>query len=150
MTELVFLILCLGVVTALAMRQAPLWAWAIAAAVATYLWQSGLVAGEYQGLQFGLLSLIAWIPALILALLSVPSLRRTLLVEPAFAIVKKILPKVSDTEQEALDAGTIGFDAELFSGTPDWEKLRAVPPIVLSAEERAFLSRGARSSPFCG
>ncbi len=139
MTELVFLILCLGVATTLAMRHAPLWAWALAAAVATYLWQSGLVAGEYNGLQLGVLSLIAWIPGLILALLSVPSLRRTLLVEPAFGIVKKILPKVSDTEQEALDAGTIGFDAELFSGTPDWEKLRAVPPIVLSAEERAFL-----------
>ncbi len=139
MTELVFLILCLGVATTLAMRHAPLWAWALAAAVATYLWQSGLVAGEYHGLQLGVLSLIAWIPGLILALLSVPSLRRTLLVEPAFGIVKKILPKVSDTEQEALDAGTIGFDAELFSGTPDWEKLRAVPPIVLSAEERAFL-----------
>ena len=39
---------------------------------------------------------------------------------------------MSATEQEALEAGTIGFDAELFSGQPDWEKLRAVPPITLT------------------
>ncbi len=71
--------------------------------------------------------------------MAMPALRRMLLVEPAFAMVKKILPKVSDTEQQALDAGTIGFDAELFSGQPDWEKLRAVPPIVLTPEEKAFL-----------
>ncbi len=76
---------------------------------------------------------------MVLAALSVPSLRRRFVVEPTFRMVKGILPKVSDTEQQALDAGTVGFDAELFSGTPDWMKLRAVPPIVLSSEERAFL-----------
>ena len=126
-------------VTALAMRRAPMWLWAIAAVVATYLWQSGLVEGQHDGPELGLLSLIGWIPALLAVLMAIPAVRRMLLVEPAFAMVKKILPKVSDTEQEALDAGTIGFDAELFSGDPDWEKLRAVPPIVLTPEEKAFI-----------
>ena len=139
MAELVFLLLCFCVMAALAIRHAPLWLWAVVSGIATYLWQSGIVHGNYQGLEFGFFPVLAWIPTLILALLSVPSVRRVLLVEPAFAMVRKILPKVSDTEQEALDAGTIGFDAELFSGSPDWEKLRAVPPIVLSAEEKAFL-----------
>jgi acyl-CoA dehydrogenase len=60
-------------------------------------------------------------------------------VEPVFRVIKQALPKVSDTEREALDAGTIGFDAELFSGTPDWGRLRSVPPIVLTSEEQAFL-----------
>ena len=79
-----------------------------------------------------------------LAGLSIPPLRRAALIEPIFRKVKGILPKVSATEQEALDAGTIGFDAELFSGTPDWEKLRAVPPITLTAEEKAFLDGPTR------
>jgi acyl-CoA dehydrogenase len=61
------------------------------------------------------------------------------LIGPVYHKIKGILPKVSATEQEALNAGTIGFDAELFSGQPDWEKLRAVPPITLSEEEKAFL-----------
>jgi acyl-CoA dehydrogenase len=65
--------------------------------------------------------------------------RRAALVEPIFRGIKSVLPKVSATEQEALDAGTIGFDAELFSGTPDWQKLRDVPPITLSEAEKAFL-----------
>jgi acyl-CoA dehydrogenase len=59
--------------------------------------------------------------------------------EPVFRTIKGVLPKVSATEQEALDAGTVGFDAELFSGTPDWQKLRDVPPITLTEEEKAFL-----------
>ena len=139
MAVLIFLGLCLAVVTALAMRRAPMWLWAIAAVVATYLWQSGLVEGRHDGSQLGLLSLLGWIPALLGVLMAIPAVRRMLLVEPAFAMVKKILPKVSDTEQEALDAGTIGFDAELFSGQPDWEKLRAIPPIVLTPEEKAFI-----------
>ncbi len=139
MAELVFLSLCFAVVVTLAMRNAPMWLWALAAVAATYLWQSGLVEGQHHGLQLGLWSLLGWIPALIAVLMAVPSARRMLLVEPAFTMVRKILPKVSDTEQEALDAGTIGFDAELFSGRPDWEKLRAVPPIVLTPEEKAFI-----------
>jgi acyl-CoA dehydrogenase len=87
----------------------------------------------------GALGLFAWLPILILAALSVPAIRRRLLIEPAFALLKGVLPKISETEREALDAGTVGFDAEIFSGEPDWEKLRAVPPIVLTKEEQAFL-----------
>ena len=49
------------------------------------------------------------------------------------------MPSISETEREALEAGTVGWDAELFSGTPDWAKLRRVSPITLTAEERAFL-----------
>ena len=77
MAELVFVFLCFCAVTALAMRRAPLWLWAVATVVATYLWQSGLIHGQHEGLSFGLFAIIAWIPALALSLLSVPSLRRT-------------------------------------------------------------------------
>ena len=72
-------------------------------------------------------------------MLSIPSVRRSLIIAPVFAQIRKILPKVSDTEAQALEAGTVGFDAELFSGTPDWDKLKSIPPIELSAEEQDFL-----------
>jgi len=139
MVELLYIGLCLAGVFALAMRRAPLWLWAVAAALALLAWQWGPLFGSQGEADFGLGSLLAWLPVLALALLSVPSLRRQWVVAPAFSAIKKILPKVSETEQQALDAGTVGFDAELFSGTPDYGKLRDVPPIRLSDEEKAFL-----------
>jgi acyl-CoA dehydrogenase len=139
MTELLFVFLCIVAVFALAAQRAPLWLWAGTAGLATFLWQSGLVQGGYHTPSFGVLAILAWFPALLLALLSVPGIRRAMLVEPAYHAIRKALPKVSDTEQQALEAGTRGFDAEFFSGRPDWTKLRAVPPIHLTAEEQAFL-----------
>ena len=50
-----------------------------------------------------------------------------------------IMPEMSKTEQEAIDAGTTWFEAELFRGTPDWKKLHNYPKPRLSAEEQAFL-----------
>ena len=55
------------------------------------------------------------------------------------AIYRRILPDMSQTEKEAIDAGTVWWDADLFSGKPDWDKLLAVPEPRLSAEEQAFL-----------
>ena len=139
MAEPVFFLLCLIAVFALAMQRAPLWLWAVALASATLVWQTEMLHGEFDEPDFTLLQLLAWVPVVVLAGLSIPPLRRVALIEPIFRKIKGILPRVSATEQEALNAGTIGFDAELFSGTPDWEKLRAVPAITLTAEEKAFL-----------
>jgi acyl-CoA dehydrogenase len=139
MAEFVFLVLCLAGAFALAMHRAPLWAWAAALGAATLVCQTGLLEGNLDEPSFAVLGLLAWVPVVILAGLAIPAVRRAALIEPLFRTIKGVLPKVSATEQEALDAGTIGFDAELFSGTPDWQKLRDVPPITLSQEERAFL-----------
>ena len=139
MAEFVFLVLCMAGVFVLAMHRAPLWAWAAALAGATVIWQTGLLHGDFEEPTFGVLGLLAWVPVAILAGMAIPAVRRAALIEPVFRTIKGVLPKVSATEQEALDAGTIGFDAELFSGTPDWQKLRDVPPITLTEEERAFL-----------
>ncbi len=54
-------------------------------------------------------------------------MRRALLSDPLLAWFRKALPQVSQTEQEALDAGTVWWDGELFSGKPDWNKLLAYP-----------------------
>jgi acyl-CoA dehydrogenase len=139
MSILIGLAVCLAVVIALGMNRAPLIAWAIAAAGYVLAAQTGVFAGNPGAPQFSVLAVLAWVPVIGLALLSVPGLRTSLLVKPVFSKVRSILPRVSETEQAALDAGTVGFDAELFSGTPDWEKLRAIPGIVLSQEEQAFL-----------
>lgn len=123
----------------LGMRRASLWQWAVALGLATWAWQAGVFHGTNAAPEASLLRYMAWLAVASLALLSIPAIRRRAIIEPAFSLVRTILPKVSDTEQQALDAGTVGFDAELFSGTPDWLKLRSVPPVVLSPEERAFL-----------
>src|SRR5262245_7565887 len=52
---------------------------------------------------------------------------------------RKTLPPLSRTEKEALESGTIGWDGELMSGHPDWNKLFALKKPALTAEEQAFL-----------
>lgn len=82
---------------------------------------------------------LALLPGLIISALAVPVIRRIAIVRPAFRFVKKLLPRVSPTEQEALDAGTVGWDAELFSGRPDWITLFKIRKPTLTADEKAFL-----------
>ena len=70
---------------------------------------------------------------------AVPSLRRTLVSDRLLKWFRTVLPQVSRTEQEALDAGTVWWDAELFSGKPSWSKLLATPQPQLTPEEQAFV-----------
>ncbi|MGE3712191.1 MAG: acyl-CoA dehydrogenase, partial [Hyphomicrobiaceae bacterium] len=135
MAELIFLIICIAGAYWLAMNRAPLWWWAAGLGAVTLLLQTSLYRGIWEAPGLSLL----WLPAIVLALLSVPAIRKAVLIAPVFGTVKRMLPRVSDTEAQALEAGTVGFDAQLFSGTPDWEVLRAVPPVSLTAEEQAFL-----------
>jgi acyl-CoA dehydrogenase len=98
-----------------------------------------MFAGTLHLPSFGTLALIGWLPAIVIGAISWRPIRRVVVTQPAFGMVKRILPPVSKTEQEAIDAGTLGFDAELFSGRPDWSKLRAVDPIILTDAEQRFL-----------
>lgn len=77
--------------------------------------------------------------AVILLMLCIIPLRRRLISDSLFNWFRKALPSLSTTEQEALDAGTVWWDAEIFSGDPDWSKLLNSPKPVLSEEEQAFL-----------
>src|SRR5262245_33010751 len=139
MAAFIFLLVLIAGAIALGMARATILQWAVSLGAAIFAWQAGFFHGVFHTPAPGFWGLLAWLPVAALAALSVPGLRRKFVVEPVFRMIKGVLPKVSDTEQQALDAGTVGFDAELFSGTPDWLKPRAVPPIVLSSEERAFL-----------
>ena len=66
-------------------------------------------------------------------------LRREKVTRPALDIYRKMLPSMSDTEREALEAGNIWWDGQLFSGMPDWDRLMSFPAPKLSDEEQAFL-----------
>ncbi|HSS05971.1 MAG TPA: acyl-CoA dehydrogenase family protein, partial [Rhodanobacteraceae bacterium] len=83
------------------------------------------------------------IPLVLFAIVAVPlnltEFRRQKLSAPLLAIFQKVTPKLSNTEQIALEAGTVGFEGELFAGKPDWSKLLAEPRPELSVEEQAFL-----------
>jgi len=77
--------------------------------------------------------------AVVAAILNISYFRRILFTNHVLAVYRRILPDMSQTEKEAIDAGTVWWDADLFSGKPDWDKLLAVPTPKLSAEEQAFL-----------
>ncbi|MEM6587028.1 MAG: acyl-CoA dehydrogenase [Pseudomonadota bacterium] len=138
MTILLSLILITAGLMALAMNRAPLIVWSGFAALVALIATSGAMAGAFNLPGFGFGTAMAFLPAIILAGLSFSPLRKAVLTKPVFGVVKRILPPVSPTEKEALDAGTVGWDAELFSGQPDWDKLHAILPAEISDEERAF------------
>ncbi len=77
--------------------------------------------------------------ALIALTLMVRPLRIALISRPFLRTYLRALPSMSATERDALEAGTVWWDGELFSGQPDWRRLAAMPAPRLSAEEQAFL-----------
>lgn len=67
------------------------------------------------------------------------SIRRRIISAPLLAVYRRRLPPLSDTEREALEAGTVWWDAALFSGRPDWQAFLAEPKPTLQEKEQAFL-----------
>ena len=77
--------------------------------------------------------------ALVAAPIAIAPLRRRLIARPLLRIFRKVMPPMSQTERDALEAGTVGWDGELFSGRPAWSELIALPCARLTAEEQHFL-----------
>ncbi|MFV8632775.1 acyl-CoA dehydrogenase [Ralstonia pseudosolanacearum] len=125
-------LLCIGAL-GLASMEAPALAWL----AGTAAW---LAAGAWLGLAgtvaTAVLAVVLVLPALLLTL---KPLRRALVTRPVLATFRAILPEMSQTERDAIEAGTVWWDAELFSGRPDWKRLRAAPAPQLTPEEQAFL-----------
>ena len=130
MTTLFWILVSAVAALALAMRRSGALAWAAGAAAVT-------VAAALGGAAGWLVLLLALATAAAVAL-NVEPLRRQVS-DRLFAWFRTALPQVSQTEQEALDAGTVWWDGELFSGRPDWRRLLATPRPTLTPEERAFL-----------
>jgi acyl-CoA dehydrogenase len=125
-------LLLIGAVLVLAYQRLPLWAFSI---TFTLLFGAYAIFGTaplwWQGF---LLLLLA-----VLWLFNLRPLRRALISRPFLKTYLRLLPTMSATERDALEAGGVWWDAELFTGKPDWDKLLKTPPARLTAEEQAFL-----------
>ncbi|ORM65681.1 acyl-CoA dehydrogenase [Pantoea rodasii] len=77
--------------------------------------------------------------AIILLPFNLPAMRRSMFSKPALHSFQKVMPPMSRTEKEAIDAGTTWWEGDLFRGKPDWQKLHSYPQPRLTEEEQAFL-----------
>ena len=126
------LVLVLGTAYLAHLRTAPL---TFFGALAVYLLLMGGLGHAPAGLM-----LILWLLLLAATLpLALPEQRRKLFSAPMFAWFRRVLPPMSDTERDAIEAGTVWWDGELFSGRPNWDTLLAYPKAKLSEEEQAFI-----------
>ena len=117
----------------LAYHRASAWMWAAALGILLVL------ASQFAHLPAPVMTSL-WIVFGLVTILTVPTaIRRNVIGKPLLGLFRRILPQVSQTEQEALDAGTVWWDGDLFSGNPDWNKLLAFPRPALTAEEKAFV-----------
>jgi len=82
--------------------------------------------------------LILWLLFGVMALPNLTEFRREKITRPLLEIYRTMLPSMSDTEREALEAGSVWWDGELFSGMPDWNSLMSYPAPALSDQEQAF------------
>jgi len=111
----------------------PYWAWVAPLAVGFVAWGA---TGPALPFLFSLCLLVFAVLAVVFGL---APLRQQIVSARLMEIMSGILPRISDTERMALEAGTIWWDGDLFSGRPDWNKLAAFQPTPLSREEAAFL-----------
>ncbi len=87
-----------------------------------------------------------WILFLLAAVIfNFPSVRLKFFIPRILKVFRSLLPSMSDTEREALEAGDVWWEGELFRGQPDWKKLLALPKPSLSAEEQAFMDNQVES-----
>ncbi|WP_447838326.1 acyl-CoA dehydrogenase FadE [Aeromonas salmonicida] len=129
MTTTLTLLGVILVIGAMAYRRASLFTSTLATAAA-------LVAGTL----YGNVPLLVWaLFAMVAIPLNLVDFRRNQLTKPLFKIYKSIMPEMSRTEKEAIEAGTTWWEADLFAGNPNWKKLHAIPVSVLSTEEQAFM-----------
>ncbi len=83
--------------------------------------------------------LLLWLAFSAMVVPNFVEVRREKITRPLLDVYRKMIPSMSDTEREALEAGNVWWDGELFSGMPDWDRLMAFPAPKLSEEEQAFL-----------
>jgi len=86
-----------------------------------------------------LLLIVAWLVSAVMVAFTFTALRRAMISDRLLPLLRRAMPAMSQTEREALEAGTVWWDAELFSGRPAWRKLLDTPPPRLTADEQAFI-----------
>jgi acyl-CoA dehydrogenase len=119
-------------VLVLAYKRLPLLVFSI---TFTVLFIAYFVLGDPAGLWKGLLLLML----VVMWLFNLRPLRKALISRPFLKTYLRMLPTMSSTEREALEAGSVWWDGELFTGKPNWDKLLNTRPAQLTAEEQAFM-----------
>ncbi|HED14099.1 MAG TPA: acyl-CoA dehydrogenase [Gammaproteobacteria bacterium] len=121
-----------GVLLILARYRLTVWQWSVGLTVL-------VIFSGWTGIFADSLMVILWLLLTVgLLFLHADSLRMRLW-RTVFTRLQQVLPGLSKTEQEAIDAGTVWWDAELFSGAPEWSRLLSVPAPDLTEEETLFL-----------
>ena len=128
----VFTLVFIGAVVLMAYKRLPLIAFTL---VFTVL----LTAYTFVPPAYGVWKGFLWLMLAALWLFNVRPLRKALITRPFMKAYMRMLPSMSQTEKEALEAGTVWWDGELFSGKPRFEKLLASKAPQLTAEEQAFI-----------
>lgn len=123
----------IGISLWLVSKQASIAVWAISFSLLTALYIKFGAPGLFAD------SLLCFI-AMGLIVGVIRPLRRSLLSNHIFKVMSKAMPSMSLTEREALEAGTVSWEGDLFSGSPDFNKLMAAPTVDLTKEEQAFLN----------
>jgi acyl-CoA dehydrogenase len=127
-----FTLLFIGAVIFMAYKRFPLIAFTV---VFTLLLAGYTAVAPPAGVWKGFL----WVLLAALWLFNIRPLRKALISRPFMKTYMRLLPTMSQTEKEALEAGTVWWDGELFTGKPQFEKLLAARPPQLTPEEQAFL-----------
>ncbi|GAA5188530.1 acyl-CoA dehydrogenase [Ferrimonas gelatinilytica] len=81
----------------------------------------------------------------VIVIFAVKDIRRQVIAKPAYDFMKRVLPPLSQTEREAMEAGNVWWDGELFRGAPDWNQLHSFPANSLTADEQAFLDNQVKT-----
>ena len=132
MLSLVWFVLLLGVALFVAYRRFTLLQASLALTALTLAYTLWGQAGPVW-------KAIVWLPVLGLWLLNISPLRQTFITRPFLRTYRRLLPSMSTTEKEALEAGTVWWEGQLFTGAPAWDQLMSSRAPRLSAEEQAFL-----------
>ncbi|MBS1269932.1 MAG: Acyl-coenzyme A dehydrogenase [Gammaproteobacteria bacterium] len=132
MSWIVSLILLFAGLTATTRLRLSLLTW-------TVIFGAGLLLLSVTGLLPALLALIVWPLFIVMALFNFTTLRQKYLSTPMLQYMQKVLPPISETERQAIEAGTTWWEADLFQGNPNYEKLLSVPEPGLSGEEQAYM-----------
>ncbi|WP_432239627.1 acyl-CoA dehydrogenase [Herbaspirillum robiniae] len=130
---ILWLVILVAGCLALMMARVNAWTWLLAEAV--WIWLGGPLAGVELPVMV-LLAILLFTPTILVA---VKSIRQSLISRPALDMFRKIMPGMSSTERDAIEAGTVWWDAELFSGKPDWRRLFEISPPRLTPEEQSFM-----------
>jgi len=113
--------------------RASLLIWTIALGIMMLLFH------QYSNAGAASLSALWAIFALIFIPLNIFPIRRNILTRPIYKLMANIMPQISETEQQALDAGDVWWEADLFSGKPDFSQIQKLPKPKLTEKEQAFM-----------